>query len=89
MESKLRPSLSYKLPTDYGTFSASANKDLIEGGDANALLSYVYGDTGNPEDKENFLRLSAELDPIEGDKKAFIGFKSKFAKGGLAHVLGV
>ena len=97
VDSELRPSLSYKLPTDYGTFSASANKDLIEGGDANALLSYVYGDTGNPEDKENFLRLSAQLDPIEGDKKAFIGFKSKFNKGGraslsnggLANILGV
>ena len=84
VDSELRPSLKYEVPTTFGTFSALANKDLIEGGDANALLSYVYGDTGNPEDKDNFFRISANYDPIEGDKKAFIGFKSKFNKGGRA-----
>ena len=86
---ELTPSLSYSLPTDYGTLSASASKDIIEGGDANANLSYTWGDSGHPSDEDQFWRISANLDPIEGDKKAFIGFKSKFAKGGLAHVLGV
>ena len=97
VDSELRPSLKYEVPTTFGTFSASANKDLIEGGDANALLSYVYGDMGNPEDKDNFFRISANYDPIEGDKKAFFGFKKKlqptpkilgknYAKGGLANI---
>ena len=81
----LEPSLKYDIPTDYGTLSASASKNIIEGGDANADLSYTWGDTGHPSDKDQFWRISANLDPIEGDKKAFVGFKSKFAKGGIAN----
>jgi len=86
--SRLEPSLKYDIPTDYGTLSASASKNIIEGGDADANLSYTYGDTGHPSDEDQFWRISAELDPIEGKKKAFIGFKSKFAKGGVAGLLG-
>ena len=94
--SKVIPKATYDVPTDYGTLSASASKNIIEGGDSNALLSYVYGDTGHPAEADNFFRISAELDPIEGDKKAFIGYKRKSepkpkylfskAKGGLAQV---
>ena len=73
--SKVIPKATYDVPTDYGTLSASASKNIIEGGDSNALLSYVYGDKGNPAEQDDFFRLSAEVNPIEGEKKAFIAIK--------------
>ena len=73
--SKVIPKATYDVPTDYGTLSASASKNIIEGGKENALLSYAIGDKGNPAEQDDFFRLSAEVNPIEGEKKAFIAIK--------------
>ena len=73
--SKVIPKINYSVPIKDGILSASASKNIIEGGDSNALLSYVYGDKGNPAEQDNFFRLSAEVNPIEGEKKAFIAIK--------------
>ena len=84
----LDPSLQYNIDTDYGSLSALAKKNIMEGGDWEGDISYSIGDSGHPAEKDQYWRLSANVDPFEGDKKAMLLFKSKFAKGGLARLLG-